>query len=186
LSRKKSRDKKRRREKKLRRWPAALKQKGSQSLLDNAADTLGVPRDEVLAVTMPGPKLSERIRKLVEPCLDDVQDDEQACRLIDVAVLAWNLTQFPADERRERVEEVAWRLSSGDPGMYATGLSLFTSLIERKLALFPRDERMVASYELLPTKQGWRLNVVALVPPGPEGGSDQPPTRSEEHPNPGA
>ena len=51
--------------------------------------------------------------------------------------------------------------------------------IERKLALFPDDGRMVAEYELLPTETGWHLNVAALMSPDEYDGGDQPPMPSD-------
>lgn len=179
MPRKSSRERKRRREKKLKKWRAGLKPKGPLSLVDRAAATLGVPRGKLVPMIGSGPKLSQRIWELIEPYGDGVHDDEMAKRLVDTGILAWNLALFPADERQIEMKEMVRKLSRGDAELYAAGISMFSALIERKLALFPDDGRMVAEYELLPTETGWHLNVAALMSPDDYDGGNQPPMPSD-------
>ncbi len=106
-----------------------------------------------------GRKVSEVLMEFAEPWLDEARNDDQRKTVIGIAVLAWNMAEFPEPERWEGVSpEFAEKF--GEPVK-----AILREMIARKLALYPQETRSILDYEITGNGDSTRVEVVfSLLP----------------------
>jgi hypothetical protein len=108
-------------------------------------------------------KMSEVLEQFVAPYLDDEDSYEEREFFFELAILAWNCAVFPASEREKLMESFFEDL--GNPlepeSIEATQeLSGFVEeLIERKLDVFPKDNRIIRDFQLTQHEAGFHISV---------------------------
>ncbi len=150
-----------RRTKRLKRREKLLAKKNRVVLQERAKQV--VPNlTKVLQGTSDGVSMSDVMWKFVEPYLDEAPT-YNACRmLIQTAMIAWNLSLVPEDERPERFDQILLALP---PQSRSYGRQFILELIERKHEYFLHNKRMMIDFELEDNgPEHWHLSVVSLPP----------------------
>jgi hypothetical protein len=103
-------------------------------------------------------KISTRLAQLVDPHFAGDETRDSYAALIGLGAAAWQLSLVPAGERSEKVREFV-------RGATMIGLPLpeewRDDLIDRKLRLFPSDERAIESWTVREEPDGTFTVIVA-------------------------
>jgi hypothetical protein len=83
--------------------------------------------------------------------------------LVALGAIAWNLSLVPAQDRDDLIREAV--RSAVSRGIPLTDRWL-TDLVERKLSLFPSEERWIQSYEVIVQPDGRLAILVATLSAG--------------------
>ena len=107
--------------------------------------------------------MSEVLLAFIEPHLRHAETEEVLDGLVSTAALAWNASLLPEDKREEFLDEAGQAILA-EAGKQAADdfRPIMRDLIRRKQRLFPKDERVVVSYELRKVRGRDKL-VVASV-----------------------
>lgn len=97
---------------------------GNFEICRNAAERFGVR------------KMSEVLFELIEPLETPAMNSDQLLFLAKIGMMAWNLTLMPTESR----EEMVFKALNGLPRECQ---AVFVLLVERKLNLFPDDDRFI-------------------------------------------
>ena len=97
----------------------------------------------------PSIKISEAILKIAEPLVTKYPKRERITVLIDLAILAWNIS-LASGETRETIEDKVIELMPGelDAVDIAAIVEQARMLVERKNRLYPDIEYFIVSYNL--------------------------------------
>jgi hypothetical protein len=108
-------------------------------------------------------KASTRLVQLIAPHAvgDETRSSYEA--LVALGAIAWNLSLVPAQDRDDLIREAV--LGAISRGIPLTDRWL-TDLIERKMRLFPSDERWIESYEVIVQPDGRLAILVATISEG--------------------
>jgi hypothetical protein len=108
-------------------------------------------------------KASTRLAQLIEPHAEDDETKSSYEALVSLGAFAWNLSLVPALDRHNLIREAVWSaVASGIPLTYAW----LNDLVERKMSLFPSEERWIRSYEVVLQPDGRFAIVVVTVSDG--------------------
>ena len=108
-------------------------------------------------------KDSTRLAQLIAPHAVDDETRSSYEALVALGAIAWNLSLVPAPDRDGLIQEaVQAAVSRGIP---LTDRWL-TDLVERKMSLFPSEERWIKSYEVVVQPDGRLAILVATVSDG--------------------
>lgn len=122
------------------------------------------PRETVwLDDTRGLPRISDRVMALAQPVIDAASSLFGPETAITLAVIAWNLSLLPEDERRQEIRQ-ARKQFGGGPDAQVTFSGVLRTLTEAKLKLFPDDLRTVVDFDLVQTSEGFHFNVAAGIP----------------------
>ncbi|MBD2654999.1 hypothetical protein H6G45_16215 [Synechocystis sp. FACHB-383] len=112
-------------------------------------------------------KMSMVLEQFVAPFLDDEDSYEEREFFFELAVLAWNCAVFPESGREKLMESFFSGLANPlDPeSMEATqDLRVFVEeLIERKLDVFPKDNRIIQDFQLTQHEAGFHISVSYVI-----------------------
>lgn len=110
--------------------------------------------------------MSENILHLAEPLLEHSENVES---VLSLAIIAWNLSLIPEDERGPMMEKLLQQAAEKDPELERGMRVLLKDLVQRKIELYPDDLRMILDHELTQTGENSMFNVVStLLPPKSE------------------
>ncbi len=112
-------------------------------------------------VTRPTPdgiKISDVLREFVEPYMDLAQTEEAYRKLLMTAVIAWNVTLFPEQERMAKFEKF---LQCYPAEVMNEARNIIEELMVRKEKYFSQYRRMILDFEVTDTGRGWHLSVVS-------------------------
>lgn len=104
-------------------------------------------------------KLSEALIKISEPFHYENLDLAGYRNLTMMAMAAWNIANQPEEKRDEQILGFIKVLPEEQVAM-----QMFTTLIKRKLELYPSDNRIVKDFKLTETTTEWRLSVTSFIP----------------------
>jgi uncharacterized membrane-anchored protein YjiN (DUF445 family) len=109
-------------------------------------------------------KMSEVLQVFVDPYLKSVTNSSQRETLFDIAVMAWNLSLTPENERQSLVEEMLEQLAQrGDLLAQQEMREIIEELITRKLELFPDNRRLIVEFHLQETRNKFHLSVASTL-----------------------
>jgi hypothetical protein len=109
-----------------------------------------------------GIKMSDVLGQFVEPYKASAQTEDAYRKLITLAVVAWNVTLFPEQERESHLE----KLLEVFPGeLRDDGRKIIRELMHRKERFFPHHKRMIMGFELTDTGTSWHLSVMSTAMP---------------------
>ena len=130
-----------------------------------------------------GIKLSEALIDICEPYDYDDSSLDECKKLITMAVVAWNIANQPEEKRYEQLlgfintmpefkEELETDFnyfmnnanSQEEPPASIVFLQILSALIQRKIELYPNDDRVVMDFKLEDTPTGRHLSVSSLIP----------------------
>lgn len=93
-------------------------------------------------------KLSEVLLEFAEPLTVTARTEEDFRTAVEIAILAWNLSFLPPDERSTFLKQSIPSLSGGKDALPFETEQCIQRLLARKQALFPDDRRFVAEHQL--------------------------------------
>jgi len=133
------------------------KQYKDESIMMETSDELGLT------------KMSEILLEFAEELLDNAKNDQEKEGIIMMAVVAWNIAII-ADEDRESVIDhiedylrtLGFKKNSEDKEVLAY---ILHTLVEKKWMEYPDIQRLIVDFEIIETKNEFRLNVASLVAP---------------------
>ena len=108
-------------------------------------------------------KASTRLGQLIAPHAVDGETRNSYEALVALGAIAWNLSLVPAQDRDDLIREAV--RSAVSRGIPLTDRWL-TDLVERKMSLFPSEERWIESYEVIVQPDGRLAILVATVSEG--------------------
>ena len=148
---KSSRDKRRKRRRQKRDSAATLKKRVQQQFPDQKI---------VVGETCDGVKMSEVLKAFAAPYREFADTEEALQRLLATAVVAWNTTLFPVQERKTHIEEV---LEALPKEVRADGRAIINEMMERKEKYFSEYKRMIIDYEVTDTGKDYQLTVISTA-----------------------
>ncbi len=107
------------------------------------------------------PKMSEVLIEFIDPVIEDSETYDERLTLLKIAVMAWNMSLLPENARQEMIEEFVTDLQDPlDPDeIFVTAMqNIFEMLIERKLALYANDERIIEDFKLTEHEAGFHIS----------------------------
>ncbi|WP_431065689.1 hypothetical protein [Methylotuvimicrobium sp.] len=104
-------------------------------------------------------KISEALIKISEPFHYENLDLAGYRNLTMMAMAAWNIANQPEEKRDEQILGFIKVLPEEQVAM-----QMFTTLIKRKLELYPNDNRIVKDFKLTEATTEWRLSVTSFIP----------------------
>jgi hypothetical protein len=119
-----------------------------------------MPEEKIKIVKRTGPKVSEIVKEIAMPWLDEARNTDQLKIVIGMAVLAWNMSLLPESER--------WEGMSPDFAAYLKPeiRTIIEDMVARKMTLFPDETRSILDYEFVAGAGGQlRLEVATTMSP---------------------
>ncbi len=108
-------------------------------------------------------KASTRLAQLIAPHAVDDETRSSYEALVALGAIAWNLSLVPAQDRDALIREAV-------RGAVSRGIPLtdgwLTDLVERKMRLFPSEERWIERFEVIVQPDGRLAILVATVSDG--------------------
>jgi hypothetical protein len=123
-----------------------------------------------------GYKVSDALSALIDPFKYDDFGLAEYDKLLTLGAAAWNIALLPEPKASESLREIAHKFCSST-GRSADAVrtadsdlhgfeSLARELINRKIALFPRDRRFIAHVEVGERDDKYHVTVTTTVLPG--------------------
>lgn len=104
--------------------------------------------------------MSEVLIEFIKPYLDDADTDEILEKLLSIAIIAWNSSLLPNEEREEIIDKTITILS---PDLRQEMKGILERMIQRKEAHFAHIRRMIMEYHLEMTSRGWYVTVASTL-----------------------
>ena len=101
-------------------------------------------------------KISEVVIRFVEPLIHEDYTETQWRALIELALISWNVSLLPLEERKATIDE---HVREGTILMPEEAKRAIYELIERKERYFADYHQVIASYDLTMTAKGPNLTV---------------------------
>ena len=114
-------------------------------------------------------KISTALFQFIEPYHDDETSRTNILLLLDLALIAWNISFLPKREQRKEIDAMFQ-----DPRFFAHDMTpefksnfrgMLTSLIARKKQYFSKYKRLIIDFELTETPEKFDLSVVSAPIP---------------------
>jgi hypothetical protein len=109
-------------------------------------------------------KMSDVIHRFAEPLKDE--NGDVPANMLHFAILVWNASLLPKDEREEAFREIIKALPGKERGVREGALLAIGMLLERKEKYFSDNKRIIIDYDITETKDMLNLNIVSTVPKG--------------------
>jgi len=119
---------------------------------------------EILIREDSGEKMSEVLFKFIEPYMEFASSRNNLEKLLIVAVIAWNASLIPKEEREAILdEEINSTLSFMDEDLVKDFKAILYELIQRKEILFSENRSFIFDYELTGGKGKYYLSVASMI-----------------------
>ncbi len=118
-----------------------------------------LPEDTTLIPTPAGEvRMSEVIAEFIEPY--PWTDLEDLKKLVSLAVMAWNLTLFPVEQREKMLQELALKVP---PDFRRELRAHVEDLMRRKLEHFAGNTKVILDYQVTMTPDGPHVQVISTL-----------------------
>ncbi len=135
--------------------------------LNRFAEELQQKHPDMILVKNKGDiKISEVIWAFLDPEKEIIEEDlEIANRLVGITIIAWNLSLFPEDIRKEKINEFLMSTGIADDPLEANSFKEFLQIfIDRKLEYFSEFKHFIADFKLEDRGNTIHLSVAATIP----------------------
>jgi hypothetical protein len=109
-------------------------------------------------------KMSEVLEDFIEPYQELTHNEDSFRKLLNLGILAWNAALLPEDQRQTAIDET---LRAGLPGSSEADLAVarefIETLVRRKLEQFAANQRVIISFELTDTGNGYHVMVASTL-----------------------
>jgi hypothetical protein len=118
--------------------------------------------EEALVVEPKGvDKLSGIILDFAEPFLELGLQEKV---ILTLAIIAWNISMFPEEDRASKIEELIEKHIPHDDPRYLTILkATIAAMVLRKLQMYPDNKRLILGYDFTESGDGMTLNVLSTL-----------------------
>ena len=121
---------------------------------DQVAGVVNNPKGEV--------KMSEVLEAFIDPYLRSIRTPIERKKLFELAVVVWNLSLMPENERQPMIDEfIKEGLKGSDPLIQQDTRQIIDSLIARKQKFFAENTRLILDFELQHTGNQFHLSVAS-------------------------
>jgi hypothetical protein len=108
--------------------------------------------------------MSDALKEFIEPYRDLAKTNEAMRKLLSMGLVAWNAAILPEQEGQALIDDTIASLSDVTSRQDQADLrELFNKMIQRKQEYFADNRRMMISFEVIDTGQGYRLNVLSTL-----------------------
>ncbi|MDY6938208.1 MAG: hypothetical protein SWY16_11125 [Cyanobacteriota bacterium] len=109
-------------------------------------------------------KMSEVLKAFVEPYVESGMTLPQRMKLLDIAVLAWNLSLLSEESRPSIIEQaIDQSFPKTENRVRREMREVIDELIERKQKLFAQYERYIVDFDVQETPQEFNLSVASTL-----------------------
>ena len=109
-------------------------------------------------------KMSEILEEFIEPYKDTTQDFSDLETLLNIAVLAWNITLVPRENRQDAMGSILLEMTAGANQAVKSELqSMLNELIARKDRHFSNCQRFITSFDLQDLGDDYYLSVASTL-----------------------
>jgi hypothetical protein len=137
------------------------KQRGVVERMRSNMAEMGLPEPKRFNPTPPGKhKMSEVLKQFIEPYAEGATTEEHRRKLLSVAVVAWNASLFPPEKRGRMLDTI---IDNTMPYGAEDMKLVINELIRRKERYFSHITRLIVSYDLTMTKDGYHLSVASSL-----------------------
>ncbi|AFZ53810.1 hypothetical protein VKI22_16740 [Cyanobacterium aponinum UTEX 3221] len=142
-----------------------ISRKKSSSLDNFAHDIKENHPDLVMRKVKKGElKMSEVIWNFVAPEMEIVSDLEEGHRLVSVAILAWNLSLLPEQERKDNINNYLVDLGIDNDPLESQAFKKFVQgFIDRKLKYFADIDRVIFDFKLEERRDTFHLSIASQL-----------------------
>ena len=110
------------------------------------------------------PKMSEVLKAFVAPYLELADSREATEKILQLGVLAWNLSFLPDEKQRETLDDLVHQVVPEAKRQDTEDLALMmATLIARKKAHFAEHEGYIVDFELTDRGEDYHLAVVSTM-----------------------
>jgi len=108
-------------------------------------------------------KMSEVIENFAEPLLEDCENDKDIKKIIKFAILVWNLTLIPDDDKQKNeIQNFVDTLSTSNDANEIRHFKHYTNLlVTRKRKMFSHIKRAIIDYQFSGSGSNLRLNIAS-------------------------
>jgi hypothetical protein len=104
--------------------------------------------------------MSEVLIAFLEPYSEHWTNEEQLRKLLSVALIAWNAAVASGKKGEELIQST---LQAAPPEVRGDLKAIIEELMQRKLAHFADNKRLIISYELTMAPSGPRISVLSTL-----------------------
>lgn len=141
--------------------PTRHQRKGDAAAILNQRIQARYPNQKVIiGEIIDGVKMSEVLKKFVEPYRDIANTEGAFRNLMATAMIAWNATLFSVEKRTEYLENI---FESFPEGVREDARFIISDLIARKERYFSEYKRMILDYEVTDTGKDFQLMVISSM-----------------------
>lgn len=109
-------------------------------------------------------KMSEVLESFVAPYVEFTDNRSQRQKLLEIAVVAWNLALLEEKERRSMLEDtIAQFIPINNATAQQDFLEILDEMVARKLEFFAEFKRVIVNFELKDTGREYQLSVASLM-----------------------
>jgi hypothetical protein len=109
-------------------------------------------------------KMSEVLEDFIEPYLDMATNFHDRKTLVGIAVTAWNLALMPASKRQPLLKKFILDLVGKRDSRTSQDIKdIINELIDRKLEIFPDNQRFIVEFQLQETRDQFHLSVASTL-----------------------
>ncbi|MCT7973678.1 hypothetical protein [Laspinema olomoucense] len=142
-----------------------IQQKGMKKLQQKVKEgPLGEHFEEMVMNLKGEVKMSDVLQAFVEPYRNLTDDWSEQEKLFHLAVIAWNLSLMPENERPALIDEfMKVALEGNDPLVQQDAQEIIDELIARKQKLFDEHKRLIVDFELQYAGEQFHLSVASTL-----------------------
>jgi hypothetical protein len=107
-------------------------------------------------------KMSGIITELIEPYRQMAINRASYHNLIAIACIAWNTANLPQEQRLDNINEAINELPVATNEMRLEMTRLVLELVQRKVALFPDNQRIIVNFKINETKDNYHLGIASM------------------------
>ncbi|MGD1859098.1 MAG: hypothetical protein ACFB0E_03900 [Leptolyngbyaceae cyanobacterium] len=109
-------------------------------------------------------KMSEVLEEFAEPYVEEIDDFLEHKSFLELAAIAWNLAIMPEEQRQAAREEMHNKFGRrGSQDSLKALDPLLDELIERKLQLFPDNQRLIMDLQFEDSGDQYHLSVASTL-----------------------
>lgn len=109
-------------------------------------------------------KMSEVLEAFIEPYLGSAQNHSQQEKLLEIAVIAWNLAIMPESDRLSMLDQIIKEgLENKDSLAQQEAREIIDEMIARKQKFFANNKRYIIDFQFQDTGKQFHLSVASTL-----------------------
>lgn len=108
-------------------------------------------------------KMSDVLEAFIEPYTKFADSFSAQKRLLEIAIISWNLALLSEQKRQPLLDQVSNSLISEGRQAQKDSLEIINEMIERKLAVFAHHQRFILDFDFQDIGDSFHLSVVSTL-----------------------